>query len=184
MGDKTKNNTYWKRFNGPDNFTVLWNPFDTSNSGFKLWRVCIIWYWNVNFYIVGSWSTLKLTFRLKKEREKRQSLNISIVWASSESFETHNSPPPQSTEKALRQRTNELLKKDASPTETLDVCTKIHALLAKHWKQMREKTKSSHNYSRTSDLDHVLDAAVGMFFNHGLNPDKWFYLIRKNIQQL
>lgn len=92
MGEKTKNNTYWKRFNGPDNFTVLWNPFDTSNSGFKLWRVCIIWYWNVNFYIVGSWSTLKLTFRLKKEREKKQSLNISILWASSESFETHNSP--------------------------------------------------------------------------------------------
>lgn len=61
----------------------------------------------------------------------------------------------------------------------LDVCTKIHALLAKHWKQMREKTKSSHNYFRTSDLDHVLDAAVGMFLNDGLNPDKWFYLIRK-----
>lgn len=44
----------WKRFNGPDNFTVLWNPFDTSNSGFKLWRVRIIWNRNVNLHIVGS----------------------------------------------------------------------------------------------------------------------------------
>lgn len=54
LSDKTKNNTYWKRFNGPDNFTVLWNPFDTSNSGFKLWRVRIIWNRNVNLHIVGS----------------------------------------------------------------------------------------------------------------------------------
>lgn len=66
---KVKNNTYWKRFNGPDNFTVLWNPFDTSNGGFKLWRVCIVWNWDMNLHIVGSWSTLKLTLRLKKKKK-------------------------------------------------------------------------------------------------------------------
>lgn len=70
LGEKTDNSTYWKRFNGPDNFTVLWNPFDTSNSGFKLWWVCIIWNWNVNLHIVGRWSTLKLTFCLQKSEKK------------------------------------------------------------------------------------------------------------------
>lgn len=43
----------------------------------------------------------------------------------------------------------------------------------------QKKTKISHNYLRMADLDHVLDAAVGMFLNHRLNPDQRFDLVVK-----
>lgn len=43
----------------------------------------------------------------------------------------------------------------------------------------QKATKISHNYLRISDLDHVLDAAVGMFLNHRLDPDQGFYLVGK-----
>lgn len=70
LGDQSKENTYWKGFNGPDNFTVLWNPFDTSHSGFKLGRVGVVGNWDVNLHVVGRGSPLELALGLRMGKHR------------------------------------------------------------------------------------------------------------------
>lgn len=173
LGEKTDNSTYWKRFNGPDNFTVLWNPFDTSNSGFKLWWVCIIWNWNVNLHIVGRWSTLKLTFCLQKSEKNHISKHEHYACKFRELPD--NFPLPQSAERQHNTNVQINFSKEKSPRETGGGCVRRCCWWSTENNQKRRQT--SHNYFRTSDLNHVLDAAVGMFFNHGLNPDQWLHLM-------
>lgn len=86
-----------------------------------------------------------------------------------------NFPLPQSAERQHNTNVQINFSKEKSPRETGGGCVRRCCWWSTENNQKRRQT--SHNYFRTSDLDHVLDAAVGMFFNHGLNPDQWLHLM-------
>lgn len=118
---------------------------------------------------------LNWLFAYRKVR-KITSLSMNTMHVNSESCQTislYHSLLRGSTTQNINVQIN--FSKEKSPRETGGGCVRRCCWWSTENNQKRRQT--SHNYFRTSDLDHVLDAAVGMFFNHGLNPDQWLHLM-------
>lgn len=154
--------THGEGFDWPDNLTVLRHPLHTAHCSFKLGWVGIRWHWNVDLHVVGSGTPFKLTLCLRWEPD-RSSLKTKLHLN-----RLQNQCCDDSREQELNRFWNT---RTTSAQQAQDITHYfLLPLIASTCNEATKETQA-HTDMKTSNLDHVLNPAVGMFLNNRFNPD-------------